>query len=259
MHLRIDYSYSQITLALRSTTPHRRRRRRRLQLTFSIMAATPDQAPYTAPALFDSLGPAYEEAYSDNPEQTASIEWLLAELAKPARILDVGCGTGRPVCATLSEAGHSVLGIDVSRVMISAARERAPKAKFQQVDHREFESRPNVYDAITVYFSLILDLTQEEIRDSLRKFYDWLKPGGLFVFATVPIAGNQLEMKWMGRPIVVSGFAAEDVVAAVKEAGFKVVKEKATVFMPRAVEVGICEAEDISEESLLFVYAKKNV
>ena len=56
-----------------------------------------------------------------------------------------------------------------------------------------------------------------------------------------------------------SSFAAEDVVAAVKEAGFEVVKEKATVFMPRAVEVGICDAEDISEESLLFVYAKKNV
>jgi hypothetical protein len=57
----------------------------------------------------------------------------------------------------------------------------------------------------------------------------------------------------------VSSFAAEDVVAAVKEAGFEVVEENATVFMPRAVEVGICEAEDISEESLLFVYAKKNV
>lgn len=185
------------------------------------MAATPDRAPYTAPALFDSLGPAYEEAYSGNPEQTASIEWLLAELAKPARILDVGCSTGRPVCTTLSEAGHSVLGIDVSRVMISAARERAPKAKFQQVDYREFESRPNVYDAITVYFSLILDLTQEEIRDSFRKFYDWLKPGGLFVFATVPVAGNKPEIKWMGRPIVVSSFAAEDVVAAVKRRGLK--------------------------------------
>src|SRR5271154_2471461 len=221
------------------------------------MASTPDQAPYTAPVLFDLLGPAYEEAYSGIPEKTASIEWLLTELAKPARILDVGCGTGRPVCATLSEAGHSVLGIDVSRVMISTARERAPKAKFQQVDYREFESRPNVYDAITVYFSLILDLTQEEIRDSFRKFHGWLKPGGLFVFATVPVAGNRLAMKWMGRPIVVSSFTAEDVVAAVGEAGFEVVKEKVTVFMPRMVEGGICEAEDISEELLLFVYAKK--
>src|SRR5256885_11811702 len=45
-------------------------------------------------------------------------------------------------------------------VMIAAARERAPKAAFEQVDYREFHSRPDVYDAITAYFSLLLDMTQ---------------------------------------------------------------------------------------------------
>jgi hypothetical protein len=41
----------------------------------------------------------------------------------------------------------------------------------------------------------------------------------LFIFATVPVAGNKLEIKWMGWPIVVSSFEAEDVAGCGKRGG----------------------------------------
>lgn len=50
-----------------------------------------------------------------------------------ARILELGCGTGR-VMAPLVEAGHYVLGVDASEPMLRRARQRMPKAASGQYD-----------------------------------------------------------------------------------------------------------------------------
>ena len=42
----------------------------------------------------------------------------------PARILDLGCGTGT-LALLLAEAGHHVSGIDTSEQMLAAARQKA--------------------------------------------------------------------------------------------------------------------------------------
>jgi ubiquinone/menaquinone biosynthesis C-methylase UbiE len=214
--------------------------------------------PYTAAATFDSVGPAYESAFASCEPQAASIQWLLSKLpSKGSKILDIGCGTGRPVCSTLADAGHDVLGIDVSDVMLQAARSNVKNSRFEQIDYRNFKADGESFDAITVYFSLIAGVTQDNIREAFQQIYKWLKPGGLFVFATVPVAGNNLEIKWMGRLVVVSSLTAEDSVDAIKAAGFEILDEKQHTFLPKAVEAGICKEEDIWEETHLFVYAKK--
>ena len=216
---------------------------------------------YSTATLFDEVGPAYETAFAGLPEQATSIQWLLFELSKsqiqPAKVLDIGCGTGRPVCSSLAAAGHSVFGIDVSAEMIKAARKQVPQANFEQVDFRDFQSPANTFDAITVYFSMIAGVTQDEIRQSIQRIHSWLKPGGSFVFATVPVAGNNLEMKWMGKPIVASSLSAEEFVAWIRHVGFEVVREQESKFLPKAVEAAICGPDDVWEEPHLFVYGKK--
>jgi ubiquinone/menaquinone biosynthesis C-methylase UbiE len=215
-------------------------------------------APYSAATTFDSIGPAYESAFASCEPQAASIQWLLTQLpTSGCKILDIGCGTGRPVCSTLADAGHDVLGIDVSDGMLQAARSNVKNARFEQIDYRNFSAEEESFDAITVYFSFIAGVTQDDIRDAFKKIYGWLKPGGIFVFATVPVAGNNLEIKWMGRPVVVSSLTAEESVAAIKIAGFEVLDEKQSVFTPKAADAGICKDEDVWEEPHVFVYAKK--
>ena len=216
---------------------------------------------FSAAALFDEVGPAYEAAFAGLPEQAASIQWLLSELSKsqvrPAEILDIGCGTGRPVCSSLAAAGHSVIGIDISAEMIKAAREQVSQATFEQLDVRDFKSPANRFDAITVYFSMICGVTQDDIRQSIQRIHSWLKPGGSFVLATVPVAGNNIEMKWMGKPVIVSGFSREEFSVWIKQVGFEIVHEQESKFLPKAVEAGICGPDDAWEEPHLFVYAKK--
>jgi len=45
-------------------------------------------------------------------------------------VVDLGCGSGIWAKA-LTQAGYEVLGIDISDAMLDLAREKAPKAKFQ--------------------------------------------------------------------------------------------------------------------------------
>ncbi|KUI64161.1 Demethylmenaquinone methyltransferase [Cytospora mali] len=215
----------------------------------------------TAEQAFDSVGPAYEAAFADLPEQAQSINWLLSQLEasdiKPARFVDIGCGTGRPVCSSLADAGHDVLGIDVSSAMINAARERVPNAKFEQIDFRNFNPPQQSLDAASVYFSMIADVTQQEIKGFIADIYRALKPGGLFVFATLPLDVQGVQVKWMGRPMTVSSLAHEVAVETIRTVGFELVHDAVTKFTPRGAEAGICQKEEVWEEPHLFVYARK--
>lgn len=208
--------------------------------------------------LFDSVGPSYEDAFATCTEQQASVDWLIHRLPSDATVLDIGCGTGRPVCSALAAAGHSAIGIDISSAMIDAARRNVPAAKFEKADIKTFTPGEGItYDAVTVYFSLIASVTQQEIKDVFARIYTWLKPGGFFIFATVPISGESLEIYWMGRPITVSSLSQEEVLEALKTIGFEVVKADSSKFLPKAAQAGICEEKDVWEEDHLFVYAKK--
>ncbi|CAK7567549.1 MAG: hypothetical protein SEPTF4163_005515 [Sporothrix epigloea] len=232
-------------------------------------AATPETVKMLSAAeVFDSVGPAYEDAFSGLPTQAAALDWLIQQLKQNpataqggATIVDVGCGTGRPTCSLLADAGHSVTGIDISEAMLAAARTRVPNAKFELIDVRAFlereKDRPASLDAVTVFFSLIAGVTQDDIRAVLAGLAGLIKPGGYFVFSTVPVSINKGPIKWMGRSMEVSSLSPEEGVAAVKAAGLEVKYDAVTMFRPRAAEVGICEPDEVWEEPHLFVYAQK--
>jgi predicted TPR repeat methyltransferase len=60
--------------------------------------------------------------------QSAADE-LIARVSRPGRIVDFGCGDGT-TARQLCDAGHQVLGFDVSEAMSRLARRREPRAKF---------------------------------------------------------------------------------------------------------------------------------
>lgn len=224
---------------------------------------SPQRKVLSAEELFDDVGPAYEVAFAGIPEQEASLQWLLTRLEsdglKSAKVVDIGCGTGKPICSTLAAAGHDVLGIDIAATMVRVAREGVPAATFEQSDIRDFNPPEASYDAATVYFSMIASVTQEDIRGFISKIFRFLKPGGLFVFATVPISAESTPLRWMGRPVIVSSLSPEEAVDAIKAAGFRVEHDAVTKFTPKGAEAGLCKPEDVWEEPHLFVYASKPV
>ncbi|OQR60345.1 SAM-dependent methyltransferase [Streptomyces maremycinicus] len=184
-----------------------------------------------AARVFDALGPVYEKAFAHSEAHGRSLEWLLGRLAPGGRVLDVGSGTGRPTAETLARAGHRVLGVDVSPVMVELAARQVPEAEFRCVDVRELPLKNGSFDAVCVYFSL-LQLDRAEQSELVGRLARALRPGGSFVLATVPLDVAGVDAVFMGQPVRVTSFARDGLVDVVTGAGLTVLAEESALFTP---------------------------
>lgn len=194
-----------------------------------MLAEDDRRAP--AAVLFDALGLDYEKAFASSEAHRASLGWLLDRLPPGSRVLDAGCGTGRPTAETLAGAGHAVLGVDVSPVMVGLASRQVPRAEFRLADLRELSPAEHSFDAVCGYFSL-LQMSRAEQSAVVAKLARALRPGGSAVLATVPLDVEDVEGTFMGQPVRVTSFAAGDFRAMVEAAGLTVLSEEHALFSP---------------------------
>ncbi|MEU6840222.1 class I SAM-dependent methyltransferase [Streptomyces rubiginosohelvolus] len=184
-----------------------------------------------AAAVFDALGAEYERAFASSDAHRESLERLLTDLAPGSRVLDVGSGTGRPTAQALTEAGHRVLGVDVSPVMTALAARQVPGADFRCADVRDLPLAEGEFDAVCVYFSL-LQLERGEQAGLLERLVRSLRPGGLLVAATVPVDVAGVDAVFMGQPVRVSSFGAEEFTALIARTGVAVEWTLSALFTP---------------------------
>lgn len=184
-----------------------------------------------AATVFDALGADYERAFAASADHHASLDRLLAGLAPGSRVLDVGSGTGRPTAQALADAGHRVLGVDVSPVMTALAARQVPTGEFRCADIRETHLAQEEFDAVCVYFSL-LQMSRGEQTTLLGRLARSLKPGGLLVAATVPVDAEGVDAVFMGQPVRVSSFGAEEFGALMARTGLTVEWQRSALFTP---------------------------
>ncbi len=79
----------------------------------------------------------------------------------PARVLDIGCGTGH-YAAAFAAAGYEAVGVDLDPAMIAYARAHYPTAEFHILDMREIASLSRVFDLMACVGNTAAHLTQEE-------------------------------------------------------------------------------------------------
>ncbi|MFB7916818.1 class I SAM-dependent methyltransferase [Streptomyces sp. NPDC056061] len=187
--------------------------------------------PRPAAAVFDALGAEYERAFAGSAGRLASLRRLLDALAPHSRVLDVGSGTGRPTASTLTGAGHDVLGVDVSPVMVELATRQVPDASFVCADIRELDLEEGKFDAVCAYFSLLQMGRDDQLR-LLRKLRRLLVPGGVLAVATVPLDVEDVPVVFMGQEMRVSSFDPDGFLATVTAAGFSVLWEHSELFTP---------------------------
>ncbi|MEU2060405.1 class I SAM-dependent methyltransferase [Streptomyces sp. NPDC013455] len=188
---------------------------------------------HRAPAavVFDALGLDYEQAFAGSAPHRESLRRLLELLPPGSRVLDVGSGTGRPTARTLTEAGHRVLGVDVSPVMVELAARQVPGAEFRLADIRETPLDPASFDAVCAYFSL-LQMSRAEQTAVVAKLARAVRPGGLVALATVPLDVEDAEGVFMGQPVRVTSFTAEAFTRLVTGAGLAVLAREQAPFTP---------------------------
>jgi ubiquinone/menaquinone biosynthesis C-methylase UbiE len=74
---------------------------------------------------FGELAGRYDELRKDPSDENIAALVRAGDLSR-RRVLDVGCGTGRPAAALAERYGASVVGIDPSEKMLEVARRSAP-------------------------------------------------------------------------------------------------------------------------------------
>ena len=97
-------------------------------------------------------------------------------------VVDLGCGSGL-WARELIDAGYGVLGIDISEAMIEISRKRVPEAEFRVGSL--FDANIPPCAAVTAISEVLNYLFDEEaggLRPLLRRVYEALVPGGVFVF-----------------------------------------------------------------------------
>ncbi|MER5782582.1 class I SAM-dependent methyltransferase [Streptomyces mobaraensis] len=161
--------------------------------------------------LFDELGMDFERAYAGRKQaQIDAVEELIRRLSPGARVLDVGCATGRPTAEQLCAKGMDVTGTDVSEVMLDHARRQVPQARYVLADL--FSDAPvglGRYDAVVSLFCLV-HLPEHAFVDGLRRLAALTVPGGIILLA-VPEHQADEEVRFLGRTYPPARCLSEDV------------------------------------------------
>ncbi len=117
------------------------------------------------------------------------LERLDLTTVAPRRVLDVGCGTGRPTRHLLARyPGAELLGVDLAPNMLKVAGRRAwyapwqKRARFVCADAAALPFADTSFDIL--YASLVLQWC-EDLDATLLEWRRLLKPHGLLLFSTL--------------------------------------------------------------------------
>lgn len=140
------------------------------------------------------------------------------ELAEGDRFLDLGAGNAW--AATWARAaGAQALAVDVSRRMLSRARERSPRPELVQAS---FEALPFADASIDVAFSMEALYYAEELERALREAARVLSPGGSLHALVDFYEGNPASENWPEETgIPMHRLSAGQWEDAFEEAGFE--------------------------------------
>ncbi|MFE6165740.1 class I SAM-dependent methyltransferase [Streptomyces sp. NPDC056486] len=191
---------------------------------------------------FDAIGQHYDDAFPHKDGQLAAGQRLVDVLPPGSRILDVGCGTGLPTARQLTDAGHGVLGIDLSSGMLDLARKNVPadNAEFRLLDvaalRAEGPAGVGQFDGITAFFALLM-LPRDEIPYALRLLHGLLRPGGLLALSMVEADLDDARIPFLGHAIRVSGYLRDELRQVVRDAGFDIIDEETYSYAPASTGV----------------------
>ena len=139
--------------------------------------------------MYRDLATFYDNSFRDRFSElmvhlvSSALEELV--LTPPARVLDLGCGTGL-FALGLHARGYQLTGLDTSERMLDIARRRIERDEVDiellQGDMRAFEVDQR-FDAAVATGDMINHLLEEQdLADCLGCVHDAISPGGAFVF-----------------------------------------------------------------------------
>lgn len=152
------------------------------------------------------------------PHEPSFLQRLTADLCPPARILDLGCGTGRPIAEFLLQQGFSVTGVDQAENLLALAKERLPEGRWLLTQMERFEPDED-YDGAVIWDSLF-HIPREQHEPILRKVVRSLRPRARLMLTVGGSAHPPFTDSMYGESFFYDSHAPEAVVSLLKSMGF---------------------------------------
>lgn len=184
---------------------------------------------------FDLIGRRYDDSFVERDAQLTEGAWLVDQ--RPARVLDLGCGSGLPTAKQLLDAGVEVVGVDESAVMLDLARAQAPGGTYLHRDLRRIDDLGE-FDAVVAFFSLLM-LPKADIPPLLRQLRAQLRGPKLLLVSMVLGDFDLLPISFLGVPTRVSAYPPDELRQVLDDAGFEQfeLREVSAEAEPNRIEV----------------------
>jgi SAM-dependent methyltransferase len=177
--------------------------------------------PEDVVAIYDREGPAWAQA---RDRRLIERPWLDRALSiaphahGPRRVLDLGCGAGRPIAEYLLDRGCLVTGVDASRPMIELFARVVPRAVALHADMRTLRLSQD-FDLVIAWDSFF-HLSPDDQRATFAIFAAHATPGGVLLFTAGPSAGEPIG-RIGEEPLYHASLDPEDYRALFQSHGFE--------------------------------------
>lgn len=172
-------------------------------------------------ASYDLSAEMYAQNVVDLHPKTQS-ERFQKLLPSSAKVLDIGCGSGRDA-KVFCEMGLKVFGIDISSKMIEIATEQAPHATFSIMDIENLTFTSESFDGVWANCSL-LHIPKKNVASVLAQIHRILKKNGILYLSVKQGDGETIEQdqRYGGIEKFWSFFQADEIKSILLTTGFTI-------------------------------------
>lgn len=147
------------------------------------------------------------------------VDALLEGIGTPANVLDLGCGTGRPIAEYILLKGHRVTGVDYAESLLDLARARFPAATWIHADIASYVPGDR-FDAVVCWDALFhIDRSLHE--RLLSRCAGHLLPHGRLMLTCGGSDHPAFTDTMHGQPFFYDSHPPETVLALLAGLGFK--------------------------------------
>ncbi len=149
--------------------------------------------------------------------------WLdrfLSLLGPGATVLDLGCGSGRPIAAYFIRNGYAVTGVDSSPALIALCRSRFPQNEWIAADMRPLNLGRR-FDGVLAWDSFF-HLNQDDQRAMFQIFARHVQPRGALMFTSGSHPGEVLST-FANEPLYHASLDSSEYRRLLHRHGFQVV------------------------------------
>jgi len=176
------------------------------------------------------------------------VDKILEGLPPGAKVLDMGCGTGRPIAVYIARRGYRVVCVDQSKEMLRIAKREVPEAEFIHGDMVEIRLTDKF--AAAVAWDSVFHVERRQHSAVFRKLANSLEVGARLLLSiggsdageTVDSGVEGFTSEMFGYTFFYSGYAQHVARRLLETEGF---------------EIELCEVDDPSSRGHLAVIARK--